>query len=71
MRYTAMYQIEQSQSGKSTCEITLPGLFAAFAGDTAELDYPPLKLGGTYLVRQSRCWADESGAGTVLTLAKA
>lgn len=68
MRYTAQYQIEQSLLGKHAVEITLPALFYAFAGDTVTLNYPPLGLYGAYTVFESRCWADENGAGTVLTL---
>ena len=68
MRHTAQYQISRSQSGKRVCEITLPGLFAAFAGDIAALDYPPFGLYGNYNVYESRCWADKKSAGTTLTL---
>lgn len=68
MRYTAQYQIEESEKGKRTVELTLPSLFAAFAGDSVALNYPPLGLRGNYRVYESRCWAEADGAGTVLTL---
>lgn len=68
MRHTGTYQIRRSAEGFRTCTLTLPGLFAAFPGDTAELQDTPLGTDGRYLVWQSRCWADGQGAGTVLTL---
>jgi hypothetical protein len=67
-RYTGRYQIARSARGKRVCELTLPELFAAFAGDTAALDYKPFGLFGKYRVYASRCWADKDSAGTVLTL---
>lgn len=68
MRYTAQYQIEESERGKRTVELTLPAQFAAFAGDRVSLTAPALGLSGDYRVYESRCWADENGAGTALTL---
>ena len=68
MRYTAQYQIEESERGKRTVELTLPAQFAAFAGDRVSLTAPAVGLSGDYRVYESRCWADENGAGTALTL---
>ena len=68
MRFTAKYQIDESARGKRTCEITLPELFAAFAGDTVELTNTAIGLYGSFRILESRCWADENSGGTVLTL---
>lgn len=68
MRYTAQYQIDESRRGKHVCEVTLPEVFAAFAGDTVALTDTVLGLYGSFTVYESRCWADQNGAGTVLTL---
>lgn len=71
MRHTGTYQIRRSAENFRTCTLTLPELFAAFPGDTAALKNTPLGLDGRFLVTSSRCWADGSGAGTVLKLSPA
>lgn len=68
MRYTAEYQIRESQRGKNTIEVGLTTQFAGFAGDVAELDLPDMGLSGRYRIIRSRCWADGNDAGTYLTL---
>ena len=52
----------------ATVKLTLPAQFAAFAGDRVSLTAPAVGLSGDYRVYESRCWADENGAGTALTL---
>lgn len=69
MRYTGEYQIRRSREGSVTLVITLPALFAAFAGDTVRLDAGPMGLTGEYRVCASRCWAADGRFGTELTLA--
>jgi len=70
MRHTGAYQIRQSEQGKNVLSLTLPVLFAAFAGDTVALEGSPLGLQGRYRVRESRCTADARSAETHLTLEK-
>jgi len=69
LRYTGEYQIRRSKEGSVTCVLTLPELFAAFAGDTVRLDKSPVGLTGTFRVSASRCWASGDLFGTELTLA--
>lgn len=68
MRYTAEYQIRESQRGKNTIEIGIATQFAGFAGDYAELALPDFGLSGRYRIVKSRCWANANDAGTYLTL---
>lgn len=68
MRHTGTYQIRHSAENFRTCTLTVPELFAAFPGDIAALKNTPLGVDGRFLVTLSRCWADGSGAGTVLRL---
>lgn len=68
MRHTGTYQIRRSAENFRRCSLTVPGLFAAFPGDTAVLEGTPLGTDGSFLVWQSRCWADAHSAGTVLEL---
>ena len=70
MRYSGEYQIAQSEEGAQSCEIVVHSLFAAFAGDIVTLTDSPIGLTGTFQVRESRCWADGNGFGTILTLDK-
>lgn len=70
MRYSGEYQIAQSENGAQRCELVVHSLFAAFAGDIVTLTDSPIGLTGTFLVQESRCWADGDGFGTVLTLTK-
>ena len=67
-RHTGEYQIAQSAEGASSCVVTLPQLFAAFAGDTVSFCSEPLGLYGEFDVFESRCFADGSAYGTELTL---
>lgn len=69
MRYTGEYQIRQSEKDSVVCVITLPELFAAFAGDAVELNYTAIGLTGKFRVSQSRCFAQAGQFGTELTLA--
>ena len=71
MRHTGTYQIRRSAENFRTCTLTLPELFAAFPGDRAVLANTPLGVDGSFLVTLSRCWADGSGAGTVLRMCPA
>ena len=68
MRYTGEYQIRQSKKGARETVVTLPLLFAAFAGDTVELTGTPLGAGGRFYVAESRCTGGADGARTRLTL---
>ena len=67
-RNTAQYQITESQREKKTIELALPRLFAMFPGDSAEIHSTVLNLNGTFTACKTRCWANEQGAGTVVTL---
>ena len=69
MRYTGEYQIQQSKKGERTVELTLPGSFLAFPGDTAELDLEYLGLRGTFRVAEAEnTFSRENGAQVTLTL---
>jgi len=68
VRYTADYQLRESKRGKNTIELGLATQFAGFAGDFAEVCLPDAGITGRYRVIKSRCFADESGGGTILTL---
>jgi hypothetical protein len=68
MRRTGNYQIQRSKLGSVQYELTLAEQFAAFAGDVVTLSGSALGADGIYQVTESRCWADGSGAGTVLML---
>lgn len=68
MRYTGEYQIRRSMEGSVMLVLTLPELFAAFAGDTVRLDKSPIGLTGRFRVISSRCWASGEQYGTELTL---
>lgn len=67
-RYTGEYQIRESGSGETSVEVTVPGGFAAFPGDTVALNVSRLGLSGEYRVAEARTRADESGETTALTL---
>lgn len=69
MRYTGEYQMRRSKEGSVVCVLTLPELFAAFAGDTVRIDRCPIGLTGRFRVEASRCWAEGDLYGTELTLA--
>ena len=68
MRYTGEYQIRKSREDSVTLTLTVPELFAAFAGDTVRLDKSPVGLTGRFRVAGSRCWAAGEQYGTELTL---
>lgn len=68
MRHTASYQIAQSGADFVRCRLTLPQRFAAFPGDTVELNDSPLGVRGTFFVAASRCRADASACATELDL---
>ena len=69
LRYTGEYQIRESQRDWRSCQIELPGQFAAFPGDRVWLSGDPLGLRAQEMqVTASRCYADQDGAGTVLTM---
>lgn len=69
VRYTGEYQIRQSLADSVIYTMTLPVVFAAFAGDTVWLNHSPIGLTGKFRVSQSRCWAEKGQFGTELTLA--
>ena len=68
MRHKGEYQIERSKEGKLICELAVPALFSAFAGDTVELKNSPLGIAGSFYVSESRCWANGKSAGTNLVM---
>ena len=69
MRYTGEYQLQQSKKGERTVEVTLPGSFLAFPGDTVELDVERMGLRGTFRVAEAENAFSRSGGATVtLTL---
>ena len=69
MRYTGEYQLQQSKKGERTVEVTLPGSFLAFPGDTVELDMERMGLRGTFRVAEAENAFSRSGGATVtLTL---
>ena len=68
MRHTGQYQIEKSMAALESCRVTLPALFAAFPGDRVLAEGTPLGISGTFRVEESRCTANGTAAGTVLTL---
>jgi hypothetical protein len=70
MRHTGEYQLRQSRQGNRVMFITMPLLFAAFAGDRVVLEDSPLGLSGRFLVRESRCAADGEHGETRLELEK-
>ena len=68
MRHTAAYQIAQSGADFVRCRLTLPQCFAAFPGDTVELEDSPLGVHGTFFVAAACCRADASSCATELEL---
>ena len=68
MRYTAAYQIAESQRGKKCVKLTLTKQFACFPGDRVSLSASKLGLSGVFTVVSSHCWADSLSAGTIVTL---
>ena len=69
MRYTGEYQLQQSKKGERTVEVTLPGSFLAFPGDTVELELERMGLRGTFRVAEAENAFSRSGGATVtLTL---
>ncbi len=69
MRHTAAWQIEQSEAEADICEITLPLLFAAFAGDIIEIPESALSsVGGRFVVVESVCSGSADGLFTHLYL---
>ena len=71
MRHTGSYRIAKSGENFLRCRLTVPQCFAAFPGDRAVLLETPLGITGSFKVLSSRCFADGSGAGTVLELRQA
>ncbi len=68
VRYTAAYQIAESQRGKKCVKLTLTKQFACFPGDRVSLSAAKLGLSGVFTVVSSHCWADSLSAGTIVTL---
>ena len=64
MRYTGEYQLQQSKKGERTVEITLPGSFLAFPGDTVELELERMGLRGTFRVAEAENVFSRSGGTT-------
>lgn len=67
-RYTADYQIAESQRGKRYIKMTLTKQFACFPADVVELTAEKLGVSGAFSVMSSHCWADSLSAGTIVTL---
>ena len=67
-RYTAEYQIAESQRGKKCAKLTLTKQFACFPGDRVSLTASRLGISGVYTVLSTHCWADSLSAGTIVTL---
>ncbi len=67
-RYTAEYQIAESERGKHFIELTLTKQFVAFPSDIVALKSSALGVDGSYKVSSSHCWADSFSAGTIVTL---
>ncbi len=68
VRYTAEYQIAESQRGKRCVKLTLTRQFACFPGDRVSLTAAKLGISGVYTVLSSHCWADSLSAGTIVAL---
>ena len=68
MRHTGEYQIERSMDGSKKCELVLAAQFAAFPGDIILLEDSLCGIEGEFTVAETRCWANKSGGGTILTL---
>lgn len=67
MRYTGMYQIEKSEEESRVLTCTVPALFCAFPGDTAEISLgKKFGFSGSYKVWETEVWADKTGSGTTL-----
>ena len=69
MRYTAKYQIDNSQKDNFTVEISVVEPFAALPGDTVYLNVLP-EIDGEYFVLESISSANGDSTGTVLSLVK-
>ena len=68
MRYTGEYQIRESAKDERLVELTLPGSFLAFPGDTVELKLTKMGLSGSYQVTEAENVFSDSGATVTLTL---
>lgn len=68
VRYTAAYQLAESQRGKKCVKLTLTKQFACFPGDRVSLAASKLGLNGVFTVMSTHCWADSLSAGTIVTL---
>lgn len=69
IRYTGKYQIEKSESGAYTLEVTVPELFCAYPCDICTIDSEFCKK-GEYRVFETCCFGTERGMGTVIKLVK-
>ena len=68
MRYTGEYQIRESAKDERMIELTLPGSFLAFPGDTVRLELKRMGLNGSYQVAEAENTFSGSGAKVTLTL---
>ena len=68
MRYTGEYQIRESAKDERLVELTLPGSFVAFPGDTVELNLSRMGLRGRYQVTETENTFSDAGAKATLTL---
>ena len=68
MRYTGEYQIAEAERGKRFAKVTVPTLFAAFPADRITLHSTCLGLDGTFTVSETRCYANEDGYGTEISM---
>lgn len=68
MRYTGMYQIQQSQEGSREIRIEVSGGFAAEPGDVVELSYQPLNLSCLCDVIEAESRGTAQGVTTMLRM---
>ena len=69
IRYTGSYQLEKSQKGRYSLEITVSELFPCFPADVCEIDTDICEK-GEYTVCETCCFGDEKGFGTTIKLVK-
>ncbi|MBQ8831360.1 MAG: hypothetical protein IJ017_07150 [Oscillospiraceae bacterium] len=69
IRYTGNYQLEKSQKGRYSLELTVNELFPCFPMDVCIIDSDFCEKGG-YVVSETCCFGDENGFGTTVKLYK-
>lgn len=68
MRYSGEFQLKESGKEARGLELTLPGVFAAWPGDTVELSRSKPALNGVWRVKEAESSVGAGGAYTRLTL---